>query len=520
MSACNTPRKIHDISVDIGSGTIYPSERSKNLNLSRDLFSNSLIDNDLTKPNVQEAHDDSMPGMEKTKKPMEDFGDLMVRRLNIDYSMTSTPTQTPVKVGPANNASATKNTSNYSVGTPNRSGNSSRNSYSMRSQKSPNDSRSFDSSVFMDSPIVTPHRFSSHEKSRDRRSVNSPVCLSDFITAATAAKPKGRRSNNVSQEQLSPQTGTGHQQNVNRSSDKDFPAFTPKGKANRVTPVILSQTPKTAKPMKRVVPTLISSNRNDFSSSTFRSDNNILEISHEESDISRNLLKNQKDVIRRVFQDERQSDTSIRTFLQEKLSTKASGTITSPPIEMAKVTNRATLDRLIQIYAIIIDLNLITNVLTEIGFLVNLINVDSDQCHDTNLPAITGEVIDPTASISHSAIAERIFKNINNCVYFGLGVLKQQKYFLCLLDTMTLKVLLENERLNKFGDDMKDALFRIYTHKSQLELTIQSHDTSLKIGHSFQVFYQQEQDTKQNFPSAQEFCTFKKQRDAFYSILG
>lgn len=559
---------MHDSQSDVFARATHTtplaSDKAKYKNISKDLFSigNKVDEHDpaISKQshhNYRHQHPHETPSetIEKNKNAADDFGDLMARRMNTDYISTSTPTHTPAKHGHHVNNASIKNSSNYSLGTPtNRSGggNSSRNSYSMRSQKSPNDSRSFDNSSFTDSPTTSPfnvsQRFSSHEKSREpRRTPNSPICLSEFVTAATPAKTKRRRSANTSQDGSIPGTNMAKQQNLNRSSDKDFPAFTPKGKAiARITPTptptpavplanaTASNTPQLIKPVKRVVPTLISSNRNDFTSSTFRSDNNILEVTHEETDISRDILKTQKDVLRQVFMDEKQSENNIRVFLKNTFSVKANVEPAGPPIDLTKITNEDVLHKLIRIYAIILDLNLITNILNEIAFLVNLINVDSDQyCENNPQLMITAKDIDeqqqqqqkqPKKPQESHQMAEQIlpiiFKNINNCVYFGLGVLKYQKHLLCLLDVTSLKVLLENDRLSKFGQAIKDELFRTYAHKSQLELSISSHDTPLKIGHSSQVFYQQEQDTKKNFPTAQEFTAFKKQRDAFYTILG
>lgn len=508
------------------------------------------------------------------------------RGRNDDYITTSTPTQTSLasqaraihnhNITATANASI-KNASNHSMGTPNRSGNSSRNSYSMRSQKSPNDSRSFDNSPFIhDSPINTSHRFSSHEKTRERGNPNSPVCLSEFVTIAstpttTSTKIKRRRSTNTSQDAAAsvgnssgsgaglPSTGattsiSAHKQQqqmanmINRSSEKDFPAFTPKGKVTRTpstmpssTPspqpssmatATITTTPKSAKPVKRVVPTLISNNRNEFTSSAFRSDNNLLDLSHGETDISRDILKTQKDVIRQVFMEEKQADNNARAFLKDQGVIKSDPNYSGPLIDLSKITNEKVLLRLIQTYSLIFDLNLVTNILNEISFLVNLINLDSDPYSMKNAEPIFGHHFNsniqeqkrsppqqqqPNQNVNQ--ILDGIFKNVNNCIYFGIGVLKYQKHTLCLLDTTSMKVLLENERINRFGHAIKDELFRAYAHKTQLELSIASQTTPFKIGQSFQVFYQQEHDTKINFPSSQEFTAFKKQRDAFYMIL-
>lgn len=132
--------------------------------------------------------------------------------------------------------------------------------------------------------------------------------------------------------------------------------------------------------------------------------------------------------------------------------------------------------------------------------------------------------------INTNTFAPTILKNVNNCVYFGLGVLQLQCSVLHLFDNTSIKVLLENERLTTLNATIKDDLMKVYSHKMQLEQSLRSsHTTSHSVSSSIlnvanngsiKVFYQQEQDTQINFPSIREFGAFKKQRDTFYSILG
>lgn len=432
-------------------------------------------------------------------------GDLKLHRFNQTLN-TSTPAHTPKKIAsnPAN-TSYNRDFSPMSVNTPNRSagGASSHNSYSFRSTPSfPNNSalKSFDNS-FPGSPDIV-----RLEKSRDRRNLNSSVCLGDFIALSPATKQKGRKSYNSSFE-VSPT----QQLSINRSSDQDFPTFTPRGNMVKTLPSQQSDTstPK-VKPVKRVVPTLISSNRNEFSYPAFRSENNILEVNHEEADITRDVLKTQRDAIKQVFADE--PSPNLRTALKDKLAIKC--TNPAPPIDLTKITHKPILDKFIHIYVVILDLNLVTNVLAEISFLVNLVNSDTEEYYDRN-----PHLLETLESTDEKQVREMLLKYINNCVYFGLGVLKLQKIVLRLLDTTTLKVLLENERLTTLDADIRDLLKKIYTHKVQLESIIQDHNTSFKNSSSMKVFYQQDDDTRDNFPSPMEFATFKKQRDGFYSIM-
>lgn len=250
----------------------------------------------------------------------------------------------------------------------------------------------------------------------------------------------------------------------------------------------------------------------------------------------------QKDELRKGFQDERPAPTNLRALIQERMAaTKTNVTSkAAPPIELDKIVNRMALDKFVAIYSIILDLNLVTNILTEFAYLVNLINVDADDyyeryphmlatvtvatpCDGRNetATAVAKNEIDTSDAMDASGSTFMLLRHINNCVYFGLGVLKLQKHVLRLLDTSSIKVLLDNERLTTLDATIKDDLMTVYAHKMQLESSLHGHDSAFKVHNiSMKVFYQQEQDTQINFPSSREFATFKKQRDTFYSILG
>lgn len=428
--------------------------------------------------------------------------------------------------------------------TSNRSANSSRNSTSFRSLRSPNDSKSYSDtcSPFADTSVGCNLRGSQqHDKSRERRSFNSPICLGDFFTSSSG-KQKQRKTNPDPVETA-----------MRVTNEKGFPSLTPKGRTNRIA--MTSSTPK-SKPTKRVVPTLISSSRNDFASPAFQLDNNILGVTHEESDNARELLKMQKDELKKVFQEERPSPTNLRAFVQERFAAITSNVPTkaSPPIQLDKIRNQLVLDKFVAIYSIILDLNLVTNILTEFAYLVNLINVDADEYYERYPHLLAIDTVAVTAASPSNAQSNEtktattttaaknefdtgtgtgtgnsdaivstfmLLRNINNCVYFGLGVLKLQKHVLRLLDTSSIKVLLDNERLTTLDATIKDDLMTVYAHKMQLESSLHGHDSAFKVHNiSMKVFYQQEQDTQINFPSRSEMGAFKKQRDTFYSILG
>lgn len=289
------------------------------------------------------------------------------------------------------------------------------------------------------------------------------------------------------------------------------------------------------RPKRRVVPTTITSNRNEFISSPFKSDNNLINFGTEEKEISqnnfseRNFLLTQKHSITKDFQDEQSPNSMIiHRTIKDTIISSASKKKSSIPseliVDLTKITNKTTLTRLIRIHSLILDLNLITNILTEISYLLNLLNAENEPTDLINQnDDQEREIIDPylinkfDSSISD---LENILKNLNNCIFFALGVLNTQRHILALLDTTTLKVLIDNERLGQLDSNFKVFLQSIQSHKMKLETMKITENNSFKLSNKINnVFYQEENDTKENFPSENEFAGFKKQRDMFYMIL-
>ncbi|XP_055592421.1 protein disks lost [Uranotaenia lowii] len=392
----------------------------------------------------------------------------------------------------------------------------------------------------------------SHDKSFGNNS--SRLSLGDFITNSSMKSNKSRKS-------------TGSKDTSRNDSlflENDFPSLgspvnsTP-GKEHlpqnrnkkRVTPITVSKTltthlggssfelenaapasPVNNRSQRRIVPTSvlsdrgsISGNKHDFNSSSFKSDNNLMNLTEDslELDMSqkdeRGLLRNYKDIIKSTFEaaEEQNVDTNrmLQTALRNSINTprKLSESALVPPIriDLAKVTRKQEIERLVHIYSLLIDLNLTPNVLSEIAYLINLVNTESDP-------------FDTASSISSDQSDESvnyftILKNVNNCVYFALEVLQLQKSLLALLDSTSLKVLVENERINGLCPSLNGFLREIHGQKLQLDGSVQRMlDMSVKLVNGGNVFYQQEADTKEHFPSDKEFGAFKKQRDAFCTI--
>ncbi|KAG4073020.1 hypothetical protein HA402_009439 [Bradysia odoriphaga] len=384
---------------------------------------------------------------------------------------------------------------------------------------------SFDRSA---NSTFSPAHLHSSEKNSYRQKLNSsPICLSDFMSPATS-KVRNRKNTRDKSE------------NSSILSENDFPAIgkrTPKSNQKASTSSTSAiESPKDCatpiRPRKRVAPiTVKSTPQNNFGSIAYRAENNLLDINNDETKISRDLLKN-VDVIAKEFESENHADMTIHFYGQLKRQNASS---TSIKIDLTKATQVDVLKRMISIYTIIIDSNLTTNCLTEISFLLNLLNAeftDAHQpqpqlslCEDSSIEPLdeqVDELIEPHLINRQCSVVSSswIFKNIHNCVYFSAGVLSKQKHLLMLLDITTIKVLMDNERLMEHGECMREFLTNVYAHKLQLDsVKCSNHDVSFKQGGGHNVFYQEDDDTKEHFPSMREFSAFKNQRDGFYSVL-
>lgn len=382
---------------------------------------------------------------------------------------------------------------------------------------------------------LSPAHINSLEKSSFRQKFNSsPLCLSDFISIATP-KVKNRKNTKENQNKSN---------NSSILSESDFPAIgkrTPKSNQKVIastSSTSANDSPKdnvtTIKPRKRVAPiTVKTTAHNNFGSIAYRTDNNLLEL-NDDTKLSRDLLKTHIDVIAKEFENESQPDRALHIYGQLKKQ-NVSATSTTVKIDLTKVTQVDVLNRMILIYTIIIDSNLATNCLTEISFLLNLLNAEfTDQfqqqpqlalCEEESSIEVQDELlyelIEPhLINRQCYIVSSMIFKNIHNCVYFSAGVLSKQKHLLMLLDITTIKVLMDNERLMEHSECMREFLTNVYAHKLQLDsVKCSNHDVSFKQGGGNNVFYQEDDDTKEHFPSMREFSSFKSQRDGFYNVL-
>lgn len=356
---------------------------------------------------------------------------------------------------------------------------------------------------------------SSKDNSTNRRNTSSPFCLGDFINTSNVSNSgKGGRKKNSSSQQNS----------LNQSltiNNSDFPSL---GESpNEPKPQVKKNENK---PKKRVVPTTVSRQTTpgepSFTSSSFKSDNNLLNLTPMESDDSFDILSerrklcDQRDSAFKDFATEQEPQRSLHAMVRANLPTVAQSVgsprkISSFQYDDSKVEKKEILTLMAKIYSFLLDMNLIPNILSEFCYLFNLLNTDHElpeQLHSQSNNQYKSSV----------ELASNLLRNLHNCIFFTVLVLNSQRKNLVLLDVMTLRVLIDNVRIQQLATELYDFVRVVMLKKSQLDSSNKNYSTSGS-NVSKVVFFQQETDNRDNFPSDREFGAFKKQRDMFYSIL-
>lgn len=264
---------------------------------------------------------------------------------------------------------------------------------------------------------------------------------------------------------------------------------------------------KSQKPRRRVVPMTISKNVSSSSSfgdtSSFSNENNLLRLSQScEVDRSQGAeleLEARKTLLLR--RQEIKSEAPVEREIEREREQEIRPV---EPVSLENVSQAKRLQVLASIYSLLMDLNLVPNVLSEISYALQLLNI-----HNIEADA------SPTKSDSETPLA--LLTGYKECIYFAVQLLEQQQELLLQLDRKSLGVLLQHDRLSLLSKEMQ----------AQLELTCQQKQHLKSKRELFpdtqnpqqNVYYQHEKDSRDNFPSQQEFGAFKTQRDLFYKAL-
>ncbi|XP_041564048.1 protein disks lost [Drosophila elegans] len=259
-----------------------------------------------------------------------------------------------------------------------------------------------------------------------------------------------------------------------------------------------------SKPRRRVLPMTISKNVSASSSfgdtSSFSNDNNLWRISQSseifdrsqgaalEMEARKSLLLNKQEI---------KSEAPVNVSQQQERSPEDE-VVSGEILNLEDVSDTNQLQLLSTIYSLLIDLNLVPNVLSELIFVLQLLNIrDFGQ-----KPVETSDISMPLERLTQ----------YKSCVYFVLKLLENQQKLLLQLDKRSLVVLLQNERLSLMPAGIVKQLEASCQQRQEFALETSSSSQQ-------NVYYHVEKDSRDNFPSQNEFGAFKTQRDLFYKAL-
>lgn len=240
----------------------------------------------------------------------------------------------------------------------------------------------------------------------------------------------------------STQTSANNSRSIREFSLEDF--------MNTSTPGNRSKSKKQAQ-KKRVVPIMLSKSVNDsdsdaFTSPAFRNDNNILRITDTSEIMDRQKMKTEMTEISK--QIEEIQPPAVFSLRSSVAAIAAESPVKTKPIEISldKITeeNQLILKRLADIYCILMDLHLTANILSEISFILNILDADGVSTNPSNPEAEIDEIDRRLINIGSSGEVFLVFKDFTNCVFFALEVLNRRRGTLAVLDLSSLRVVIGN----------------------------------------------------------------------------
>ncbi|XP_013112773.2 protein disks lost [Stomoxys calcitrans] len=295
-------------------------------------------------------------------------------------------------------------------------------------------------------------------------------------------------------------------------------------------------TPQTTneKPKKRVQPISISKkvekavgqNSVFAGESSFSHENNILKISHTEIEdeeqcsiwAARKILKSKASEIARelVVSPSLASVPAAVVATSTPSKRRESLTMDEVVLDFEHLAGKNIIQRLADIYVVLIDTHLTTNFLNELSFLLNLLNASPTSAQTSLAEAFKTLELHETENASL-----KYLEDARHAVYFALQCLNEQKLRLGSLDAKTLKVIFSNENFAYLEEGVRCYLLETYQKKQQMLSENPMHETSICFESKpcNNVYFQQDQDSRQNFTSHQEFAKFRAQRDLFCKCL-
>ena len=199
-------------------------------------------------------------------------------------------------------------------------------------------------------------------------------------------------------------------------------------------------------------------------------------------------------------------DASPTTVFQSPLKSMNSNDVSmefiEPSLEYIQEKDKLSLERLAQLYNLCIDHRLVPNILVELNLVLQLFTV-KDQIPSSK----------PMVAIPRKA---GLFDSVHNSVFFASMVLSHQVHLLRHLNCDTIIYLVENNRLKEFCPE--NVIETLESYKEEANRNFDPINSS-SINSLESVRFQEETDSRNNFPNDKTFTDFKKQRDLFYELL-
>ncbi|KAM7358206.1 codanin-1 like protein dlt [Cochliomyia hominivorax] len=342
------------------------------------------------------------------------------------------------------------------------------------------------------------------------KSGTSSLCLGDFLVMNTSFRDRSNKKKST--------PAGNHQQQQQHQQESGQKTQTEKPK-KRLQPLSISKKMET------------SNNSSIFAGeSSFSNENNILKISNTELEdknqcailaARKSLILNSSEITKEIKNVSMPLITAVADTITTNTPAKEIATSENISLDLEQLENNPLLKRLSDIYVLIIDLNLTTNILNELSFLLNLLNAPSTT---NNLIAEACSNVDNlnlNADEENNDEGFGCLEQLSNAVYFALLSLTHEKHSLGSLDSKSLGVVMSSERFYYLPSEVKTYLLECYQRKQQLVAEKPFSDTSICFDTKpfNNVYFQHEQDSRDHFSSNQEFANFRAQRDLFYKCL-
>ncbi|VVC38331.1 Codanin-1, C-terminal domain [Cinara cedri] len=169
-------------------------------------------------------------------------------------------------------------------------------------------------------------------------------------------------------------------------------------------------------------------------------------------------------------------------------------------LNSTSMNEQKSLDILGSLYATIINSNILCNLFHELGYVFTLLSIKKPETKSNN------------DSFNSNTI---YFKSPEDCHYFASKTIQHLSSILIYLEKPIINLILKRKPINLYVPEFAKMLECAY-NSTNVNDDIKFINSSIT---KDKVKFDEEQDTKDCFPTLKMFHAFKSQRDAFYDLL-